>query len=221
MIKTKEISQYILNIENNYPVNEWVINNEIIWPFIRIKLFTDLNFANNKTFVRKSQSFKTTDNNKLKKLFKSVFSYNRLKQKDYFFTSTYAHRAKYNNKYWNKFYDPLVEDATISSYSIVEHNTKGYYSKKEEVNNYKQLFFFEDFHYSTDVISSKIKKLIPIIKDVNLPQYAHFYKQLKNDNLLNNRLENYELNFEFFCLLLLLKLIFQLYQLINFFFVNH
>lgn len=192
MKNAQEIHQYILNIENNYPVNEWKVNNVMIWPFIRVKLAADLNFANNKNFARKSQSFKAQNSDsKLKRLKTSLGKYKKLKQSDFVFTSTYAHRAYFKGKQWNKFYDPIIEEAKLTSFTVIEHNTKTYYNNIKEVKNHENLYFFEDFHYSTDVIQSKLKRIKKIIKQLSLSGYKDLYQQLLSDGLLGDRVKNY------------------------------
>ena len=195
MKNAKEIHQYILDIENNYPVNDWKVNGVSIWPFIRIKLSADLNQVNNKNFARKSQIFNNTDNkSKINRFIQSLKAYNKLKHSDYLFTSTYAHRAIYNEEYWNKFYDPIIEKAKLTSYTIVEHNTKLYYSDINKVKNNKNLYFFEDFYYSTDVIYNKLKKikLQNILKKKSLNKYDQLYDQLKHDGFLHEKIKNHQ-----------------------------
>lgn len=189
MKNRKEIHQYIIDLEQKYPVNNWKINQVHIWPYIRIKLSTLLTIQKDQHFVRKpliaSENQKTKS--RRQRFLESKKLLKKLKHTDFIFTNGFSHRAIFDNLYYNKFYDPLVNDK-IDSFIYLEHNSKSFYSIN--LNHAEKTFFFEDFHYSIDVISSQLKKVkcSRLIKSQDLVDYDNFFNEIEKTSGLNKEL---------------------------------
>lgn len=118
---SKEIKEYILQLEEKYPVNQWKIYGVDIWPFIRIKLYIFLlNLGSKESKINKSNN-PVRINSTLKKsidapraLFKAVATliefFLKLKSKKIVFFGSHFHRTKHNEVYFNRFFDPMVDE---------------------------------------------------------------------------------------------------------------
>ena len=126
MIKSRiDIKNFILEIENKFPVNQWKIGSIHLWPYLRIKLFFYLIHSIEKSEVKniiakpKSKDFflKSTYRN-----VRAVFRYYRwlksLPQKNYIFVGADAHRVDYRNSRFNRYFDVLIEKHGIQSDAI-------------------------------------------------------------------------------------------------------
>jgi len=113
----KDIQQFILNIEERFPVNSWQINGFCIWPILRIRLFfylikkveyEDRISHDSKSIKRKKSS---VVKNKLKALV-SIFTYFKWKlslpKKRFLFVAHDAHRVDHEGVRFNRFFDALI-----------------------------------------------------------------------------------------------------------------
>jgi hypothetical protein len=194
----EDIKNIILSLEDKFPVDTWSVNSIDAWPILRVRLFTELNKTYVNKLVRKPSDFGGTktlsSTQRIKRFFNTFFNFQKLKKTDNIYTSTFSHRALYKNKYYSKFYEPILIDVN-SSGIIIEHNSKHFYNLKEIYNKDKVLFF-EDFVYVTDFIYSQLNKvkLYNPIKNANLAQYDLFLNNLKSLNLPLSLREKFELN---------------------------
>lgn len=121
-MKTSEIFYLINEIETKFPVNEWKFNGIRVWPFVRIKLFSDLvnyyNFSSKKTvvvniFIRYFHLF-LKEMIKLSKVFLAyVFDFSKNEKSrghvDVIFLSDGVSYVKVEDKYYERFCDPVRE----------------------------------------------------------------------------------------------------------------
>ena len=177
-----DIKQFILEVENRFPVNQWKINGVHIWPYLRIKLFFYLIIA----IEKKEPDYKTVKPRNLTekpKAFyrniRSVFHYFRwlksLSNKENIFVGADAHRVDYRNTRFNRYFDILIEKFDINPSSIYFEyglNTKKQYNKD-------LIFTFSEalkgFLY--------LKKFTKVSQNVNLDGYDSFLEFLKKDVL--------------------------------------
>lgn len=116
-----EIKEKILELENLFPVDTWVVNGIFIWPYIRIKLYFLL-LTDGKTDVEEKKSSSDNRNNDANSIFKKIklpfeilisyvelkIFFGKLKQKDILFFGSHIHRVKHTNGYFNRFFDSIV-----------------------------------------------------------------------------------------------------------------
>lgn len=118
----KKLPEYILYLENKYPVETWCINGVFVWPYIRIKLYITLLSKSLGGNVPKSEKWGRATStlekktNKLALLFRSVsgfikyqmFLY-RLTPKPLIFFGSHDHRVEENGLWFNRFFDSMVK----------------------------------------------------------------------------------------------------------------
>lgn len=150
-----DIRDFITQIENNFPINDWEIFNIKIWPFIRIKLFFyligEIELKKKKTMYPKPavainkvnilerglNFFKYGIKARLIDFFGVVYSYfwiYTLPKKDIVFLGTDAHRVMHNNSRFNRYFDVFIEENKLKDKSIYfEYDNKpiqNYYNKE-------------------------------------------------------------------------------------------
>jgi len=192
MYTQQNIREIILNLEQKYPVDTWIVNGIYIWPYIRIKLYIHmLILMNNKSFKIKNNIKNSKKNNntiirvfkKAVLVFKAQFSlllfFSRLNQKKIIFFGSHFHRIFHNGMFFNRFYDTMVEyhnlqdDIYTVEYQRIDnpiYNEKSVIPLNKYLNYYKTLKKFSD----------KFKKKKT---ELNLKDFSLFYEDLSNYNL--------------------------------------
>ncbi len=186
----EQIKESILQLEQKYPVDNWIINGIYIWPYIRIRIYLNMlvysdkmnNTASNplSTTIKKNVGF-----NKIATLTKLPFAffrlqyfYSRLKKKKALLFGSHFHRVLYKGKYFNRFYDSIIEnhklhdDVYMMEYNKVRkpiYNEKAVIHLTERLNDYKLLL--------------KLKRKNYGIETIKLNDYSNFFKELSNYNL--------------------------------------
>ncbi len=153
-----DIKNFIVQIEQNFSVNEWQVNGIHLWPIIRIKLFfylidqVESRKSDIKSNITESTSTISPFRKKLfhiKRSFQKVnefikfyFWKSKLPQKNYLFLGGDAHRVNYKNTRFNRFFDVL-----ISKYAIENQSLYFEYGNQLEKNQYQpeKVYFYEKF----------------------------------------------------------------------------
>lgn len=126
MIKTRlDIQQFILSLEQQFPVNQWKVDSIHLWPHLRIKLFFYLittiekseftpNKPKNKPFLEKLKGKGRT-----LKAFFSYFSWMKtLGNKEIIFVGADAHRVDYRNARFNRYFDCMIDQFNLVEQSM-------------------------------------------------------------------------------------------------------
>lgn len=180
------IKHTIVTLEQQFPVDKWMVNNIHIWPYVRIILYMHL-LTREKQNVSANASVKVSTNKsglfrKLKLPFlllkaalnEKVF-FSKLKTKKILFFGSHIHRVKQNGLYFNRFYDAIVEehklenDVYMLEYQRVyntNYNQQAVIKLTKNLNNYKLLLKLK---------STKTEQE----NTVNLHQYEAFVLALK------------------------------------------
>lgn len=203
-----DIKEYILSIEQKFPVNSWTANGIHLWPFIRIRLFFFL------INVLESQSKKKeTDENKIlvqeSKISNEFSIFNRiinslkhrisfakivvgymkwhqmLPTKKYLFVGADSYRVNYKNKRFNKYFDVFIDKYNIKSDSMFfemdEVQTKNLYHNDIVKYVHKP---FEGFLYFQKAEQIKFE----------WEGYDSFLEFLSSDSTTSNFVENYTIS---------------------------
>ena len=117
MKNREDIKNYILSIEQQFPVDSWKVNHLAIWPILRIKLFfylINVVEAGNKVQIKKVKKLSIPQKlkAKLKKLDSVVhyfFWLRKLPSKKYLFVGADAHRVNFKSKRFNRYFDILID----------------------------------------------------------------------------------------------------------------
>lgn len=188
-----DIKDYILNIENDFPVNKWKIDGVHLWPILRIRLFFYLidkvENKQNKKEVNQIAATPRTFKQKLKikiRSYLNVLQYyywkQKLPQKDYIFVGSDAHRVNYKGGRFNRFFDVLIEKENLKSNSL-------YLEYGPELDN----------QYNAELVYKFNKPLKGFVhlnkqiesKDKSFSGYSDFLYHLESNFLFENFVENY------------------------------
>ena len=175
----------ILSIERKFPVNEWKIGDIDIWPHIRIKLYFYLINSSNKKeplYVNKARPRKkviSTILNSFVSLVSLVIFFLKLRKRKLIFFGAHFHRVLQNGKYFNRFYDSIIEHHDLKDEVYVLEYKKVYnnnYHQASVVNLTIQLNNFKR-------ISKYIKGRVSIKSPTVLEGFKSFDKFLKDNNI--------------------------------------
>lgn len=129
-----DIKNFILKIENDFPVTNWTANGIHLWPIIRIKLFFYLITVvegkkdhNNLKELKISLSitFRTRIWNYFKKIFKIILSivkcllwFLKLPQREILFVGADSHRVNYRGFRFNRYFDTFIEKYNLEKKAV-------------------------------------------------------------------------------------------------------
>lgn len=190
------IKEFILQIEQDFPVNDWNINGTHLWPIVRIRLFFYLiNKIENKqnlkaqknTIANVSLFFKIK--RKLKNYTNILYYFLwkiKLPQKKYVFVGADAHRVNYKKSRFNRYFDVWIE-------KNLSHGQSMYFEYGSDLNNQYNKPLIYKFNKALKGFIS-FKKSIKI-KTKNFNGYDKFLLIVKKNPLLLDFAEiNSELN---------------------------
>jgi hypothetical protein len=178
-----DIKEFINEIEKNFPVNKWKVNDIHIWPHIRIKLYF---YLINLIEKNDSSPIKTKPEKKGKERIKSdlkkllaVFHYYKwlytLPKKKNLFVGADAHRVDYRQTRFNRYFDILIEKYNLSQNSM-------YF--EYGVNTHKQYNSSFIFTFSKALKGFLfLNKFLKIKGNVQLEGYEDLLDYLKKDEL--------------------------------------
>lgn len=182
----ENIKQRILELERNYPVDKWIINGIDIWPYIRIRLYLNmLVFSGGTSYkqsnfdvpVHRSHNFLNKIITSIKiifALFRLPLFYFRLQKKKTLLFGTCFHRVLFNGKYFNRFYDSIIEHHNLqNNVYMMEYNKvcEPIYNKKAVIKLSKRLHDYK--------LLLKIKPKNRSFKDsIQLKDYNDFYEEI-------------------------------------------
>jgi hypothetical protein len=194
MIKSRvDIKNFIVEIENKFPVNSWKIGTIHLWPYLRIKLFFYLvNSVENTVRPHKTIKPKSTFE-RLKSVFRNFravlhyFFWNKaLPKKDFLFVGADAHRVDYKDSRFNRYFDILIEKYSLQQKSMYfeyglnskkQYHASLIYTFSEPL---KGFLYLNQFFKNREVIA--------------LEGYNHFLAYLKEDALFLRFTEVYSKN---------------------------
>ena len=202
MFKTrKDIVEYILKLENNFPINTWTYNGIHLWPNLKIRLFLELihlvESSNDKVQGAISENRITISDSKGKSgvvdKVKSVIAFilwkKKLKEKEFLFVGSDAHRVNYNGMRFNRFFDPLIADYALESRNyLLEYGNK----IESNITNKPNIFFLKDVFHSYLSYQSVKKKISKSEEDVfAMDSYDEFISELKKNSFLEKFANKY------------------------------
>ncbi len=115
----KEVIVWIDQIEQEYPVDEWVINGLHLWPIIRvIASFYFVEKADNTRVVIEPPPSPVTFRQKIRWLLASTRFLFSLRPVDFVFVGAFAQRVMHQGRWFNRFTDPVVDDLASAGFSL-------------------------------------------------------------------------------------------------------
>lgn len=199
----EDIKQLILDIEQKWPVDKWIINEIHVWPYIRIKIYT--HFLSKLFAVGSAENTATQSHigskdfivkkyiNQVIEFVKSIvllnFFFLKLKKKKIIFFGAHYHRILYRDEYFNRFYDSMVEEHNLEDevYTIEYRRVN-----KENFNNKAIINLDQYLGLYKRVV--KVFNRLKTRKDIySLEGFEEFYEyvDLKNLGLEKKQLLNW------------------------------
>lgn len=183
MIKNRtDIKDFILQIERDFPVNDWKINGIHLWPILRIRLFFYLiSTIENKqktAVVHKNKTLLHKIKGKLKS-YTNIFYYfywkSKLPTKDYVFVGSDSHRVNYKASRFNRYFDTLIQRDNTSSQSM-------YLEYASDLDNqYEKHLVYKHNNALKGFLS--LKKAVKV-SSYDFEGYTGFLEMLKGNPLL-------------------------------------
>ncbi|WP_405377269.1 hypothetical protein [Nonlabens sp. Asnod3-A02] len=112
------IKDFILEIEDKYPVDKWVYNDIPFWPHIRVKLYYALiQSVNNQEHQKVNKTIHvdqigSSRLERLKRLWHSSVAFNKflkgVDKRELLFMSLDMHKVIHNDIYFNRFFDSMI-----------------------------------------------------------------------------------------------------------------
>lgn len=178
--------QTILQLEDNFPVDQWRINGIDVWPYIRIKLYYALLNPNTpQAPTHHNTKVSESKNSKLRRLIAlclSVIKLNlfflRLKSKKILFFGAHFHRVNLDGVNFNRFYDSMVkhhgleDDVYMVEYLKVNKNT---FNKSAVIELSKLLGYYK----LVRKLNLRKKRTVKVA----LKDYQLFCEHLKKESL--------------------------------------
>ncbi|GAB4252493.1 MAG: hypothetical protein Kow0079_07290 [Vicingaceae bacterium] len=188
-MQTREnIKEFILKLENEFPVDQWKVNQIHIWPIIRIRLYFNVLFQVEKSYQHKlieqtkennPSKNKIANNWRVKKL-KAFMALLKIKKADFLFSEAITHRANYKGELWSKLFDPILNNLNRKGV-FIEHSPKIKY-KGSKLHNTKNVYFLNDIANYVYYNKSRAVNHKKVTKDIDLERYNDFIDFLnKND----------------------------------------
>ncbi|MFB3389166.1 hypothetical protein [Flavobacterium sp. LAR06] len=186
-ISTQEdIKQLIIDIEQKWQVDKWIIDDIHVWPYIRIKIYiyflnklfsssTENNVAKNKAVTGSVLVKYFAKCIKLVSAFFTVISFFlKLQNKKIIFFGAHYHRILHKGEFFNRFYDSMID-----SHNLKEDVYMIEYRKVYEKNyNNKAIINLDKYLGCYKLIMSLMNKSSRKKSVFNLEGYDEFYETL-------------------------------------------
>lgn len=192
MKNREDIKNYILSIEQQFPVDSWKVNHLAIWPILRIKLFfylINVVEAGNKVQIKKDKKLSILQKLKaeLKKIDSVVhyfFWLRKLPSKKYLFVGADAHRVNFKSKRFNRYFDILIDKYKIEKDSL-------YFEYGPDTKNQFNLDLIYTFNKALKGYLL-LKKSSPIKTKFSGNQFDDFLNFLGQEKFNQNFLRKYD-----------------------------
>lgn len=128
-----DVKNFILQIEQDFPVNNWKINDIHLWPILRIRLFfyliNKLENTKKNSNLQKRTNFKAGFFQKIIRLIEKkltqykdtvhyFFWHFKLPERENIFLGSDSHRVDYKNSRFNRYFDVLIEKEQLHGNSL-------------------------------------------------------------------------------------------------------
>lgn len=196
MKNRRDIVEYILKLEEEFPVNSWKHNDIFLWPYLRIGLFrelirqvesekdTNLTHAKENTRPAESKHLIKRIFDKFSSFLQYFFWSCKLKKRNVLFVGADSHRVDQNGKRYNRFFDTLTDLNNLkNNYWFLEYGDTVHANIQTEEN---VIFLNKQFLIFLGL--ERIKKLFTLKKDehiFSLKDYDAFLNKLKQNPLLS------------------------------------
>lgn len=200
----QEIKQFILDIENKYPVDQWGYNDIPFWPHIRIQLYYALihslkdEITSGKNDIKIPVKSTSNTLNRFQVLWNSFISYRNffknVTTKDVLFMSLDMHKVQHNGDYFNRFFDSIISSNGLEKNSLtfeIKKNPQPCYNS-DSVHKVSSLL---DYHYKKYSFANRFKKK-KVVQSNNIHDIEKLTVYLKNQGLdkIANQLTEDKLN---------------------------
>ena len=205
-----DIKNYIIAIEQNFPINDWKIHGIHIWPIIRMELYFALIYKLEKKSIKlpcatkPRPSIPYTLKNRIKrrinllstllvnkyKIVKRKYNYSKsiskLNHREIIFVGGDVHRTVINKKWVNKFYDPIIQNLKLNSFYSLEYG-KIDFSTFSHSENILDFNFFTSTNTNSNSAEINLMGYNDLIEHL---QYSLFDNKIPNSLLEQNIVKN-------------------------------
>ena len=163
-----DIKNFIVDLENKFPVNDWKFKDIHLWPYIRIQLFFYLRNVTRQKEKNNVVSKKTDNAPDQKFFFKFLRKFyhaivylilkSKLNHRKILFYGYKAHRVTYEGKLFNRFFDTLVlENKITDNYYFFEKDggDKKNLWNGQEIISLDKMF---EYYLSYNTFKKKVSK---------------------------------------------------------------
>lgn len=190
ILNQEQIKDKILEWEQKFPVNQWKIKEIAIWPHIRIKLYIFLlNLGSEGSKLDRKKSSSKRKNSTVKRLLKipgSIINaitglyqfFKKLEPKKIIFFGSHFHRTSHNGVYFNRFFDPMIEEYHLQD-EVYMIEFEKLYKKNYNQHAILPLHKFLDEYKLLQKLNPLFSQ--PIKENIELKDYKAFYEDLIND----------------------------------------
>lgn len=193
-MKRKEVMELVKDIEQRFPVDEWIVNGVHLWPFLRVqlafKLDDSLNGSKNKTEPDHKSTRKTIDTLKkikakllkpltfLKKRYNYKLTDKKIKsKKSQALFLTYSHyRAYFLNEWYSRFTDPLIDRAAENNIETLTFEFASYVPYQNNRHKENQVIELNNYLITKIELLKKSYKL----DNNKLDSYSDFQELVYN-----------------------------------------
>ena len=185
----KEFVDLLTHIENSTLVYQWKYGDIDIWPIIKKNIFFNWINTVNSIYFQKATNHQISPLSArvllLKDLFYKYRVLTKLNEKDIFFSGAKAHRVDYEQKFINRYFEPLKvkDNFSFAEYGSVDKK-KTYPENILEIERYVKLHVFKKKYFN-----NRVKLLTPDLSEIN-----DLLKRNKLTNLVLNELKISELS---------------------------
>ena len=204
----KNISSFILSLEEKFPVTTWKFNDIHIWPYLRLQLFFYLiykaetkNVENvivdhqnkvheiyNPGFIEKAKNYMSL----IFSAFKFRVWLKKLTPIHYLFVASDAHRVNYREKRFNRFFDPIVDilikKNNVKVIEYIENLNSNIYNDDLLIKYHEIIPLFTAYQKVNSKINHQESKNVFELKD-----YQHFLDFLSEVDATRNFSINYSI----------------------------
>ena len=186
----EDYKNFILYIEQNYPVNAWKVNDIHLWPILRIYLFFYLIdvVEKGKTFTAPPDKTLVIESYPTLKIIKEKLIFNKflatIPKKKTVFCGADIHRVDYKGFRFNRFFDSLAKiDTSVDNYIFLEY----FY-------DYKKNYYNPENILPTEHRIERFTHTYKYTCDVKLNGFEEFLQDLRNNPITNAFTSLYSIN---------------------------
>ena len=195
-----DIKNFILQIEKDFPINNWKVNGIHVWPILRYHLFFFLIYSTEKSRLKFKTEKKSKKGDSVFSFWGSIFQWINftflIKKKEKLFFSPNHVRVNYKNKSFDRFFDSIIKQQQLQnvSYKFNYHDENENDLKIEDDNYYSLLQYNKGFK-NLYKLKNKLLGNKKLASRLEFDDYSLFLEFLNTNPLTKDFATKYSENF--------------------------